>query len=171
MAKSQFGIILPKWHQFICCGLWVTHRYLTRHVSHKPLHTIQGVSLGPPTYFTNPLWTHNLTLVNIHIALIWLLIIQSAHHFAHATTAQLSWHVQNYELIWCVFFTKEQYYFLQNLDHHKLLVTQAPPRSWGSMAEIVQIHCTIHDWKGTVLVKAHYIHQWNVKVITMTTVF
>ena len=35
----------------------------------------------------------------IHVALTWKIMIQSGHNFAHATTAQLLWHVQNCYLI------------------------------------------------------------------------
>ena len=30
---------------------------------------------------------------------MWIMMIQSGQNFAHATTAQLSWHVQNCDLI------------------------------------------------------------------------
>ena len=52
----------------------------------------------PTTHFTNNSWAQNPNLAKIHIALIWKIIIQSSHNFAHAMTAQLSWHVQNYDL-------------------------------------------------------------------------
>ena len=35
----------------------------------------------------------------IHIASMSKIDIQSCHNFAHATTAQLSWHVQNSDMI------------------------------------------------------------------------
>ena len=37
-------------------------------------------------------------------ARITILIIQSGYKFAHVTTAQLSWHVQNCDLIWLLIF-------------------------------------------------------------------
>ena len=30
---------------------------------------------------------------------IWKIVIKSCHNFAHAMTAELSWHVQNYDMI------------------------------------------------------------------------
>ena len=44
-----------------------------------------------------------------------VIIISSDHNFAHVTTAVLSWHVQNYDLIWSLFFMQEQYVLLQDL--------------------------------------------------------
>ena len=37
-------------------------------------------------------------------------IIQLCHDFAHDTTAELSRHVQNYDLIWPVLLQQEQHY-------------------------------------------------------------
>ena len=51
------------------------------------------------------LWGHDSNLVKMHFTLILLLRIKSGHDFAHATTAELSWHVQNYDLVWYVLFT------------------------------------------------------------------
>ena len=61
---------------------------------------------------TKGLWAHNPNLANLHTALTWKVIISSGHNFAchnssaammirsdhnfaHVTTAELSWHVQN----------------------------------------------------------------------------
>ena len=44
-----------------------------------------------------------------------LLMIQKSYNFAHVTTAELSWHVQNYDLVGTLFLKKEQYDFLQDL--------------------------------------------------------
>ena len=41
----------------------------------------------------------NLILLKIYIAGMRNIMIQSGHNFAHAMTAELSWHVQNYYLI------------------------------------------------------------------------
>ena len=51
------------------------------------------------THFTKGLWAHNSNLVKILVALILILMILSGHNFAHAMAAELSWHVQNYDLI------------------------------------------------------------------------
>ena len=39
-------------------------------------------------------------LVNIRFDLLWWIVIQSCHSFAHGTTAQLSWHVGNCDTDW-----------------------------------------------------------------------
>ena len=44
--------------------------------------------------FTSGLWADNWNLENILHALILILMVQSGHNFAHATTAELLWHVQ-----------------------------------------------------------------------------
>ena len=49
------------------------------------------------THFTNSKWAHNPTPVNI--CLIWNMMDQSGIYFAHATPAQLVWHVQNCDWI------------------------------------------------------------------------
>ena len=48
------------------------------------------------TRFTKGLWAHNWNLVKI----ILIVIIQSVHKFAHVMIVELSWHVQNCDLIW-----------------------------------------------------------------------
>ena len=44
-------------------------------------------------------------------------MIQPCHNFAHATTAQLSWHVQNCDMIESSFSTSDWNIFLQDLDN------------------------------------------------------
>ena len=51
------------------------------------------------THFTNSIGTHDPNLVKICSLLTWKIITRSIHNFAHAMTAELSWHVQNCELI------------------------------------------------------------------------
>ena len=55
-------------------------------------------------HFTNDLWAYDWNLVEICIALIPILMSKTGNNFAHATTAQLSWHVQKYDLIGSLFF-------------------------------------------------------------------
>ena len=50
-------------------------------------------------------------------ALRFIIMIRSGHNFAHATTAQLLWHVQNCVLIGSLCFTWEQHIFFKNLDY------------------------------------------------------
>ena len=51
------------------------------------------------THCIKNLWAHNLNLLNMWVALTWNILMRSGHNFAHAMTAQLSWHVQNYDVI------------------------------------------------------------------------
>ena len=64
-----------------------------QHLRHK--HKI-----GPVTHFTNEFINHNWKSVIIVFVIIFILTILSGRNFAHATTAKLSWHVQNCDLIW-----------------------------------------------------------------------
>ena len=82
---------------------------------------LQGQSgssvLRPGTYLTQDLWAHSWNLRNIYFIYIGILTTQSDHDFAHVTTAQLSWHVQNCDLSWSLFFKLERSVILQNLKH------------------------------------------------------
>ena len=51
------------------------------------------------------------------MALILSYMIRLDHNFAHDTTAELSWHVQNCDLIGSFFLKKQQHLFLQDLDN------------------------------------------------------
>ena len=53
----------------------------------------------PDIHFTKALSAHYLYLVKLQLALKWKIMTRSAHNLAHVMTAQLSWHVQNCELI------------------------------------------------------------------------
>ena len=84
-------------------------------------------------HLTKGLWTYDWNLAKIIFAVIFLLTIQSGHKFAHVTTAQLSWHVQNCELIRPIYFVYEEdfFFFLQNLMNfaswaHKTFVKRIP---------------------------------------------
>ena len=59
--------------------------------------------MWPGTHFSNGLWVHDWNL-KFQFPLIFILMIQSSHNFAHVMTAELSWHVQNCALIWSLFF-------------------------------------------------------------------
>ena len=58
----------------------------------------------------------DLNLMKIFFLIIIILMIQSVHKFAHAMTAELSWHVQNYDQITSLFFMQEQHVFLKDLN-------------------------------------------------------
>ena len=49
--------------------------------------------------FTKGLWACDWKLMEIMLDLILILMIQSTDNFAHVMTAELSWHVQNCQLI------------------------------------------------------------------------
>ena len=57
-----------------------------------------------------------IEILKTFYAWILILIIQSGPNFAHAMTAELSWHVQNWNLMPGLFFTPAQF-FLQDLDY------------------------------------------------------
>ena len=63
------------------------------------LETHGYISEGTGNDFTKGLWVHELNLMKIIIAVIMMLVIQLDHKFAHVTTAVLSWHMQNCDLI------------------------------------------------------------------------
>ena len=67
------------------------------------------------THFTKSFSAHDWNLEKILFALI--LIIQSGHYFAHVMTAQLSWHVQNCDLIGLLFLSNSKVIFFQVLDY------------------------------------------------------
>ena len=56
-------------------------------------------AIGPGFCFTQRFWAHNPNLAKIYVALTWKIMIRSGHNFAHAMTAERSWHVQNFYLI------------------------------------------------------------------------
>ena len=55
-------------------------------------------------HLTNGLWAHEFNRGEVNSALIWIWIIQSGQYFAHFTTAELLWQVQNCHLIWFLLF-------------------------------------------------------------------
>ena len=50
-----------------------------------------------------------------------IIIIKLGHTFAHVTSVLMSWHVQNYDLIRCVFVTHKHHVFSQHQDVIKIL--------------------------------------------------
>ena len=59
----------------------------------------QSLIMWPGNRLTKCSWAHNAKLIKIHFALMWKIRNRSGHNFAHVTTAELSWLVQNFELI------------------------------------------------------------------------
>ena len=66
------------------------------------------VASSPGTCFTKDLLAHWWKLMKILFVLHLILMFHSCHNFAHATTAQLSWHVQNYDTMWWLFYSRNQ---------------------------------------------------------------
>ena len=56
-------------------------------------------------------------------------MVQSSHNFTHATTAQLSRHVQNYDLIVLLELKLEQNEFQNILIMSSLIISEIVPRS------------------------------------------
>ena len=64
-------------------------------------------------------------------AVIFILMIISANKFAHAMTAQLSWHVQICSLIWSLFFVEDKNVFIRfGLWAHRLVVKWRKSFGW-----------------------------------------
>ena len=67
--------------------------------------------------FTNRLCAHNSNTVQLYIAITCYKAIQSGHNFEHATTAQLSWHVQKSDRIISFERKLQQRWFSQDLNY------------------------------------------------------
>ena len=81
------------------------------------MSSVEGYTTG--AHFTKDLWANDWNFAKILSDLILILMIQSRYNFVHATTAKLSWHVQNCDVIWPVdIFTSEQHIFLDNVMNH-----------------------------------------------------
>ena len=97
------------------CWLPVLALY-TGHLYNGLNEATHNATLGPPTSVTIGLWAHNPNLVKIHAALMWEMMIRSCHNFTHATTAELSWHVQSCDMIGTLDSKLEQNVCLQYFD-------------------------------------------------------
>ena len=79
-----------------------TRLALNPHVHHYPDNTNHG-QIMKPGHYTNCLWALIWNIMKNLFVLILILIILLGHNFAHVTTAELSWHVQIYVLVWLPF--------------------------------------------------------------------
>ena len=106
----------PSVYKYICsamictgisaCGIRCVACHLWQCYMSVQLGTIKG------------LWAHKPNVDTILFVQILLLItMQSGHNFAYIMTAELSWHVQKYYLIWLSFFMHKQCLIIQDLDH------------------------------------------------------
>ena len=55
--------------------------------------------------------------MNTIFALVLILMVKSDHNFAHVTTAELSWHVQNCDMLWSLSFKSKQPKYLWDINH------------------------------------------------------
>ena len=87
-SKASRGIVMRSWNNYEANygNSSGTKRYIC-------------TTLKSGTHFTKGSWDHDLNVANIFIALTWKITIKSCHSFAHATTTQLLWHVQNCNMI------------------------------------------------------------------------
>ena len=85
-------------------------------------------------HFTKKLWAHNPNLVKTQVAFPSLIMFWSCHNFAHATTAQLSWHVQNCDMIGASKYQLEEKELSQNLNYEliKHWWNRSQPYDWSS---------------------------------------
>ena len=72
---------------------------------------------GPISQMFMTSWFKSCENPKILFALIMILMIQSGNKFANAMTAELSWHMQNCDLVWSLFSVPEQRKFLRDLDY------------------------------------------------------
>ena len=57
-------------------------------------------------------------------------MIQSGCTYTHGTVADVSWHVQNCEMIWSLFFISEQNVILQNYHDYEIFETLCEIGTW-----------------------------------------
>ena len=77
-------------------------------------------ALTPWTHFTKSLWAHDWNIMKTKFALNLFIMIKPGCSFAHATTAELSWHVQNCNWIWWLFVKKKKTIFFSGDLHNGL---------------------------------------------------
>ena len=90
--------------------------------------------IEPGSHLIKGLWAHNPNFVNILVAHTWQIIIRSGHDFAQATTAQLSWHVQNCNLIGLLESILEQKHFFSHKISIMSSLTEMDPVWKDSMS-------------------------------------
>ena len=92
-------------YQFTISHWWNYHGYFLN-VSKWSLYTTWHAwkMNGITDCVTQDLWAHNWNLAKNFVIIILIIMLQSSHNFAHAMTAQLSWHVQNCDMIGSLFF-------------------------------------------------------------------
>ena len=105
------GCTVCKYGRLQCHLYWLALRLPCRLSDWPMLAHQSGVHL------TNSSWNRYWNHIEVLFALIFILITQSGLNFAHITTAGLSWHVQNLDLISPLSFAWGSHIRLWVLDH------------------------------------------------------
>ena len=106
----------------------------------------------PGTRFTNSLGAYEPNLVKICVIVARKIVIQSGHNFAHATTAELLWHVQNYDLIGS--WKSKWEHFFCNISIMNWTLCEKGLQCRGMTA-------FGYEWKKWFL-KGLFIYYWNI---------
>ena len=94
-------------------------------------------------------------LMNNQWALILIVMVWSSHNFSHVTTAELSWHVQNCELIRPYFYARARRIFLRfRLRTHKYFIKWISDCWSGSNRELC-----VRQMKYTNLCHAGFVWE------------
>ena len=93
----------------------------------------------------------------IVLTVIIILAIQSGHTFEHVMTAQLSWHVQNCDLITSTFFKQEQHEFLQDLDNELINLLR------NGFQDTTCVKATNPGTPASVTLQIDLIKSWSAK--------
>ena len=101
--------------------VWKTAAILSRPQCVKCLYQ----SWSPVARFTNCLGTHNWIVRMKHT--MFQLYNQITNFLAHVITAEVSWHLQNCDLIWGSFLIKHKY--LKDLDYKLIAIGEVGPLS------------------------------------------
>ena len=104
------------------------------------------------TQFTKSLWVHNPNQVKINPALTRNIMIPSGENFAHVMTAQLSWHVQNYDLIRSLESKSEhkEFFKISVMSSYQLFTTLVP-----------EVNITAASCPYIILIFGHMVHAWH----------
>ena len=113
-----------------------------------------------------------------HLALMWNIMIRSCHNFAQATTAELSWYVQNCDMIGSLYAKLGQMECLQDFNYDLISL------QWNKSLVIHSIRCSSVQpcvtlavwWKNFILElvftnkKILFVHP-ELKFVTNTVIY
>ena len=121
----KMSALLFKVSSFLWWISWIFYRQFVFICNGLGVFRVDTHSLTPGISFTNGWWAHKPNLVKQKKkeknTYYWIKIMtRSGHNFAHAMTARLSWHVQNYDLIASLESKLEQKYFSQDFSDELL---------------------------------------------------